>query len=102
MGFIVASGGDTTPALPTLVYPVVNPVTFSESESAWLQGRACRECFAFPRGLTPQMSAIVFFFGLALRECVKEKFRLKSYQGDELIICCNSAIQPSGTSSRAA
>jgi len=48
------------------------------------------------------MSAIVFFFGLALRECVKEKFRLKSYQGDELIICCNSAIQPSGTSSRAA
>src|SRR6056297_3961068 len=27
-----------------LVYPVGNPVTFSESESAWLQGRARREC----------------------------------------------------------
>ena len=23
---------------------IVNPVTFSESESAWLQGRARREC----------------------------------------------------------
>jgi len=27
-----------------LVYPVVNPVTFSESESAWLHGSARREC----------------------------------------------------------
>src|SRR6056297_2142930 len=40
-------------------YPVVNPLIFSESESAQLQGRACRECFAFPRGLTPQMIEIV-------------------------------------------
>jgi len=37
----------------TLVYRVVNPVTFSESESAWLQGRARRECvlpFQEPQG----------------------------------------------------